>query len=657
MQIAAQNPTIENGDQVRTVVTVETVAILVLIASSMLLRLISLGSAPVTALEVPQALAALRSVSEEAPGTMIAADSPILYWIQRIMFGLLGSSESVARLGTAFAGVALGGLPLLFRGLLGRARAYIFAVFLTVSPILLVGSRFSAGAVWSMFFAGLTLWAIWRYWDDESRPVFWGTLSMVAFGSLLFLSEPGGPVLGVVLLGAGVFALFVTALIESGDRELPGNEHVALALNRFREWPWGFGLLFAGLVIVATSTGFLLDIGGFNTVSALLERFLEGFSESDSGAPDAFPLVVSLFYEPWSWVIALSAVIVLYRRASLPFLELFFVGWALLAVLISLIYPGGKAAHGLWLSVPLAGLSSFVVTDALVNRRRAGYAFSWDDEGIYNAVLGKWILASLMLVLLLIVALQLQVVSRFFLTVPDGSLSEYLSRLRVPLPQPSPSLALILLLMSLMSIIGGAFVGSSFWGNGATWQGAVTGVTLFVLASSVGVGWNVAVANADNPAELWHHKPPSRDLALLRETILDLSLRETHGEPLIPIAIMAEADSLVAWQVRDFPNARFVDTVADAQTDQVVLMPVTDPAADTSANPAVFPELGAAYVGQRFVLSHTWSTNSMRGFDFLPWWVVRDTRTEPAPADVMVLWVRQDIFDSEPYFPDFSGSK
>jgi hypothetical protein len=146
-------------------------------------------------------------------------------------------------------------------------------------------------------------------------------------------------------------------------------------------------------------------------------------------------------------------------------------------------------------------------------------------------------------------------------------------------------------------------------------------------------------------------------VALLRETLLELSLRETQGAPLVPIAVQVEENSVVAWQLRDFPNARFVDTVTDAATEQIVLLPAPDPPTSTAPNSAILPDLGASYVGQRFVLSYTWSTDTMRGLDFVPWWVVRATRVDPVPADVMVLWVRQDIYDGEPYRPDLSGSR
>ena len=150
--VAHEMTTEDQAAPFRLVMTVETAAIITLICISLLFRLIALGAAPMTALETKPALAAWRSVSAQASGEAIISDSPVLFWTQKISFSMLGASETTARFWTALAGVALSMSPLLFRNLLGRARAYLFAVLLTISPVLLTASRFSHGAVWAMLF-------------------------------------------------------------------------------------------------------------------------------------------------------------------------------------------------------------------------------------------------------------------------------------------------------------------------------------------------------------------------------------------------------------------------------------------------------------------------------------------------------------------------
>jgi hypothetical protein len=629
---------IENGVQpVRLVISGEFIAVLILISLSLMLRLVALGSVPVGDDEASQALSAWRSVSPQAPGEAIISDSPVLFWTQRVSFGLLGSNAALARFWTALAGIALSISPLLFRGLLGRSRAYLFAILLTVSPVMLTASRFSSGAIWAMLFAVLGLWALWRYWDEENDHSLYGTLAIVAFGALLFLAEPGGPILALILSGAGLIVLFIMPLFAPDEQDIPGDDWLEIVRERFSDWPWTSGLFVSALTIVAVSTGFMLLPDGLRMLGALLEEFLRGFVHSQD-TPAFFPFIVSLFYEPWLWGLTVISIVMIYRRSAFTFAEYFLLSWVGVGLVASLFYAGAEAAHGLWLIVPLAGLASWSVTDALVDYSDDALLFDLSLDG--SARWGKWLLAVGVFAVLVVIAMQFQVVSRFFLKVPDGSLADFLERVRAP--KPSPAMSLLWMAAMFIVLIFGSFTAASFWGNKVIWQGGLLGIFIFLLLSSVAVGWNVAVVNSDDPVELWHNQPVSNDVRLLRETLLDLSFRETQGAPLISIAVVAEGDNAIAWQLRDFSNAEFVQTLRDAQTAEVILSPSNVESEDV-------PDLGGSYVGQRVVLHHMWSSASMQGWDFLAWWGVRDVRFAPQSAGEIVLWVRQDIYDSEPF--------
>ena len=86
--------------------------------------LAELDTVPMGADEARQALAAYRGLPD-SPGGSLSAESPLNYWLQQIAFSLLGSGEATARLFTALGGALLGLSPLLFRDLLGRARAFL----------------------------------------------------------------------------------------------------------------------------------------------------------------------------------------------------------------------------------------------------------------------------------------------------------------------------------------------------------------------------------------------------------------------------------------------------------------------------------------------------------------------------------------------------
>ena len=61
------------------------------------------------------------------------------------------------------------------------------------------------------------------------------------------------------------------------------------------------------------------------------------------------------------------------------------------------------------------------------------------------------------------------------------------------------------------------------------------------------------------------------------------------------------------------------------------------------------PDLGGDYVGQEFVISHRWNLSALQGLDVLTWWAQRRTRSQHAPSDTMVLWLRQDIYNGVPF--------
>jgi 4-amino-4-deoxy-L-arabinose transferase-like glycosyltransferase len=651
MQAITQKTLNEEKQQSPVVVSVATIAVVVLVLISLALRLGSLHSVPISETETRQALSAWRAVSPQAPGEDIVSASPVVFWAQATIFSLLGSSEGTARLLTAVAGVLLSLSPLLFRDLLGQARSYIFATFLVISPVFVAASRFSSGAVWAMLFAMIGLWALWRWWEEknDSRAV----LATVSLGALILLSEPGGPALFIILLGSAAIALFLTTLEAPVSYDVPGNDLLALVFGRFQKWPWLSAIGLLSLVVVAVSSGFLLYPGGLSMVGALFDGFVDAFSERTVGTPFVFPVMISLFYETWLWLLALVAVIAIVVRGQVTFVERFFVAWIIIGFIMSLFYVGAEAAHGLWLVMPLAGLSSYIAAEALVEYDFPAFWFGAmpddDDVNKANALRGKWIVAIAVFVLLLIAALQFQIVARFFHSVPDGTLKGYVERLQAGtgLPNPNPAIGVIWLLVSLLFVVIGGFMAASIWSEKVALQGGLLGLIAFVLLSSVGSAWNLSVADADDPLELWHIEPISRDARFLRETMLEFSFRETQGFPTISVTVIAENDGAVAWLLRDFDNLKFVDSVDSAKDESIVILPQTE----NNNGMMLVPDLAGHYVGKNFVISYTWSEDLMRGFDFLAWWSTRDVRliAGSQTSDIVELWVRQDIYNSQPF--------
>lgn len=627
----------------------EIAAYTLLIIASLLLRVAELDSIPLSQAEARQALSVYRDVIPGAAGSALDSSSPILTFVQSVTFGMQGADEFTARILTALSGVLLGVSPWLFRGMIGSQRALVFSLFLSFSPALLLASRAGSGTVWTMLFALLGLWAAWRWWDlhgddatDHDKNAY-GAAATAAFIALALLTEPGGPLLLVILAVAASAAVMLSALDAPDEEDLPGQDYLALTLGRLRKWPWLEGIMVGAAVVFLVSTMLMLRPSGLNNVGTLLSEFLRGLTQAEPGAPLFFPLIVSLFYEPWLWVLALGAVVILQRRQSLSFVERFLAVWVIAAGAAMILYPGGVAAHALWLTIPLAGLASLLVVDAL-SRERAPVMWleslldSGDDYA--NARRAKWICGVIMVALLVMLSLHLQIFARGFLSVPGGSLSDLSGRLGVP-AFAAVTRSMIWLLLSVLFIVVGYLMGASIWNNSAPARGALLGVAFFALVTGAAAGWNASVVRADDPVEPWHITTPTDSAIMLRTTLLELARRETMAFPGLRLVMMAPDNGLVAWLARDFHNTAFINDVQEARGAEIVLLPEL-------AEP---PDLGGAYVGQPFTVLRSWGIGSLQGFDWLPWWVVRGARVRPAPFQQMALWVRQDIYESEPFLP------
>jgi hypothetical protein len=218
------------------------------------------------------------------------------------------------------------------------------------------------------------------------------------------------------------------------------------------------------------------------------------------------------------------------------------------------------------------------------------------------------------------------------------SLSDAITYLR----QPAFSMtiySIIFLLVLTGFLIVGFFLAASIWGNTNTLQGYGLGLLILMLISGVGGGWKASSYDAGLPGELWQASAVSDNTPLFRETLNDLALRQTRGYHALTITIVTDAEQglddsgLVAWLVRDYPNARFVNSLVEAKQQEVVL-----------TGPFDKPDLGGTYVGQIFTLRTFWTLDDLSPVDALAWFTSRTLRSEERENNRMVLWVRSDVF-------------
>ncbi|PJF24825.1 MAG: hypothetical protein CUN53_15885, partial [Phototrophicales bacterium] len=327
----------------------EWIAYLAIAVLALVLRLAELDTVPLTHGEAREALAAWRIVTPGAAGDPITASSVLNFAAQSLAFVTLGGNEVAARLGTVLAGVGVVLLPILFRDLLGVTRALIFSLLLLVSPVLLAASRLGSPAVWSMLAAGLLIWTVWRF--QATRLSGYGVGAVLALTALIALAESGGLILALILAGAAILTI-LTNPIENEEEDAPKRE------SWTRSFPWIGAMGASALLVVIVGTSFLTYPAGLGAAGAALEGAVRGFFERTVSQP-MLPTVTAIFYEPFTVLLGMTAIILMLRAGTISAVERFLIVWVIMGIFASLVFIGAQPAHALWLTVPLTALASY----------------------------------------------------------------------------------------------------------------------------------------------------------------------------------------------------------------------------------------------------------------------------------------------------------
>ncbi len=589
----------------RILISAELVAYAVILVLALVLRFADLDVVPLLPTETHNALAAWRAVSADAPGVSLMPNSAILFDVQSVSFALMGASDVAARVGTVLAGVALILLPALFRSWLGKTGAFLTSVLLALSPVLLIASRTSSADVWSLLLAGVSLWGYAQ--AARTRQPGYTILAVAAFAAMAFLTGAGGIALALILAaaGAGAWAL------ERRNDLLEGSASGSLLAPL--QGSLGLALGTALLVVLVLATGFLLYPVGLSSVGAGLGDAVRAVIEPRGIG--GYAALIALFYEPFLWVLAAAGLFA--RRYRLATVDRFLVVWVILAVIVSLFFADGSPAHALWISVPLAVLAARALERTLAPDQSTIFvaAPSW----------ARWLVAAAAVAVFLVFTIAFESAGRSLVKAADGTLATATF-------EPDSA---ILLLIALLFLVIGYFLFASLWGNRTAWQGLGIGLALFGGLTSLGAGWNAVVTNADAPVVYWHSTATHGDTALLRQTLFEVARRQTGGLPTLPVTVMASQDGIVAWVLRDFSNADFIDNPDDAAGAEVVLLPGS----------LDQPSLGSSYVGQDFVTQRTWDSSSMNLIDLPGWWAQQQARSPYTSEDSINLWLRQDIYN------------
>jgi hypothetical protein len=237
----------------------------------------------------------------------------------------------------------------------------IIAGLLAISPVLLLSSRSMGASVWSMALALLGLYFAGRF--AETRRVNFALIASAAFVLLVLMAESAGFIIALGLIVGLIYA--------AAARDIPDNRIRKVIADTLSAWPWLAGLIAGGVAVGLVGTVFMLYPRGLSGLGDVLEQALNGFISRPEGYPFAFPLFVSVLYEPVLWIFGLvGAYWVLTGRSEETdetqiFIQRMLVGWLGLSLVAAILYQGAQPYHALWLTIPLAGLSAAVVEKAI----------------------------------------------------------------------------------------------------------------------------------------------------------------------------------------------------------------------------------------------------------------------------------------------------
>lgn len=202
---------------------------------------------------------------------------------------------------------------------------------------------------------------------------------------------------------------------------------------------------------------------------------------------------------------------------------------------------------------------------------------------------------------------------------------------RILIRPPNAPALLVAIFMPFMILLS-FFLSGAFYGSRAAWRGVGLGILGYGLIYGLAVGWNATTHF--NARELWSTHAATEDYHSLQATLNEYSRRENGTLHEIEVTVEGRDDSALAWALRDFPNARFVERVTYATTSPAVITAGTQP-----------PSVGADYVGQELILGYHWSAYDLTWTDFGAWLFLNRSHDDPLVTDTYRLWITKEVYD------------
>ncbi len=546
-------------------------------------RFLNLNLLPLSDYEAGWALQALHVAQGLRP---VLDSNPAYIHLTAILFFIFGSTEFLARFWPAAAGSLLVILPFFFRDRLGRVPALILAFGLALDPGLTALSRLAGSSTLAIATLLLT-WAMWR----QHHPRFAGV-----FAGLALLSGPAAwfGLLGLVL--SSVIASWLQgnqAAQETEDKSTSKKDRPDTSPATFR-WevvrtPLGWG---AGTVLVVGSL-LLLSPNGLSAMVASVWTFLHGWWTFSNTS--ALHLLISLpVYEVLPLAFGLAAVVRgIEMRDSL---SIRLGVWALVALLLALIYPSKQVADLAWVILPLWTLAGLELSRHL------------DVVGC-----NYWGLAGVILVVVVLVVygwLNLASLTTVDLASKDATPHLYMVGIA------------ILLIGVILLLVG------TGWSADLARLGGVWAAGILLGAYTLGVMTGTAGLRQPLTEEFWQPEPRIAGSDLLLETANQISNWNKGAFSSLQVTISGVNSPELLWLFRNW-QVHSVDSLASGASPELVI---------TVAN--VQLSLTQGYRGEGFAWWETTNWNSAAAANWLNWVVYHQM---PVHHDYIVLWVRGDL--------------
>jgi uncharacterized protein (TIGR03663 family) len=572
-------------------VTVEVALYAALALGALCLRIIGLGDAPLTSAEARQALASWNFVNGKADAFI---GSPLLFTANALLFALFGANDALARLVPALAGTALVLVPALWRRELGRLGALVTSALLVVSPSLVFFSRTLDGALLAVTCALISLAFASRYLAERAARE--ANLAAI-FAALAFTAARE---VWTIVLALALWLIISRLTFSRFTFHVPRTMQHAI--------------LFFGVTLLLTATAFTLRREGLGATFDLFGAWLAGLRPS---AAFYDPLRLLVIYEPLVFLFGLLALIRLSfvevdERARTFFNILTF--WIVVAFVAYTIGADKNPARVVVIVVPLTMIAGWFIGDWLERAAR-----ETDVEFFIAQEIPVMIFACVIGAFLYLIVVELATRGTLAIT---AVLARVFGWERIPGAMPDVQVVVALILIALVAV---AFLIVATVGRA---RARTLALALVLIGLSVWTVRQTAMLNYDamrNAREYLVARAAAANVRDLERDLRDVSRWRANDSITLHVVADEKTGSLVAWVLRDFPNARLA---ARPLAAQALLLPAPAPAPSSD------------WTGQTYTLEVQRAPKTAWGWlEWLRWLLFRDVGALERVS--VELWMRQ----------------